>query len=138
MKKYKIIIIGLAIILVCFFLVGFYYNYQISAVSRDDEPVVVEIKEGSIYSIGETLYKNGDASDVIAIFSACYPAREENLAESLYAAWIKHPNNSGNYGRNFGKRRFRELTASEKQKFYDYLKILNEWLSENYCSVVES
>jgi hypothetical protein len=86
----------------------------------------------------ETLYKNGDASDGIAIFSACYPAREENLEESLYAAWIKHPNNSGNYGRNFGKRRFRELTASEKQKFYDYLKILNEWLSENYCSVVES
>ena len=81
---------------------------------------------------------NGDASDGIAIFSACYPAREENLAESLYTAWIKHPNNSGNYGRNFGKRRFRELTASEKQKFYDYLKILNEWLSENYCSVVES
>ena len=59
MKKYKIIVIILAILLVGIFLVGFYYNYQISAVSRDSEKVVVEIKEGSIYSIGDTLYENG-------------------------------------------------------------------------------
>jgi len=58
MKKYKIIIIILTVLLVGIFLVGFYYNYQISAVSRDSERVVVEIKEGSVYSIGETLYEN--------------------------------------------------------------------------------
>ena len=38
---------------------GFYYNYQISAVSRDSEKVIVEIKEGSVYSVGDTLYENG-------------------------------------------------------------------------------
>lgn len=58
MKKYKIIVIILSILLVGIFLVGFYYNYQISAVSRDSDKVVVEIKEGSIYSVGETLYEN--------------------------------------------------------------------------------
>ena len=41
------------------FLLGFYYNYQMSAVSKDDEKVVVEIKEGSIKQIGDTLYENG-------------------------------------------------------------------------------
>lgn len=40
------------------FLMGFYYNYQISPVDRDGEEVLVEIKEGSIYSIGDTLYEN--------------------------------------------------------------------------------
>lgn len=58
MKKYKIIIIILVIVLVLIFLGGFYYNYQISPVSRESEKVVVEIKEGSIYSIGDTLYEN--------------------------------------------------------------------------------
>ena len=60
MKKYKIIIIILGILLVSIFLIGFYYNYQMSAVSREDEPVVIEIKNGSsTYEIGNTLYKNG-------------------------------------------------------------------------------
>lgn len=58
MKKYKIAIIGLCIILVLISLAAFFYNYQMSAVSRESEKVVVEIKEGSIDSIGETLYKN--------------------------------------------------------------------------------
>lgn len=58
MKKYKIAMIGLAIILTLLFLVGFYYNYQVSPVSRDSEKVVVEIKPGSIESIGNTLYEN--------------------------------------------------------------------------------
>ena len=59
MKKYKIIIIILGVLLVGIFLLGFYYNYQMSAVSKDDEKVVVEIKEGSVNSIGETLYEKG-------------------------------------------------------------------------------
>lgn len=41
------------------FSVGFYYSYQISPVDRDGQKVIVEIKEGSISSIGDTLYKNG-------------------------------------------------------------------------------
>jgi UPF0755 protein len=40
------------------FSIGFYYNYQISAMSSDSEKVVVEIGSGTISSIGETLYKN--------------------------------------------------------------------------------
>lgn len=59
MKKYKIVVIILSILLASIFLVGFFYNYQVSAMSRDSEKVVVEIKEGSISSIGETLYDNG-------------------------------------------------------------------------------
>ena len=58
MKKYKVVIIILTILLCLIFLVGFYYNYQISPVSRDSEKVILEIKEGSIYSIGDTLYEN--------------------------------------------------------------------------------
>ena len=58
MKKYKLVVIILSILLALIFLVGFYYNYQVSPVSRDSEKVVVEIKEGSIYSIGDTLYDN--------------------------------------------------------------------------------
>lgn len=58
MKKYKIIIIILTIMVSMLFLMGFYYNYQISPVDRDGEEVLVEIKEGSIYSIGDTLYEN--------------------------------------------------------------------------------
>lgn len=58
MKKYKIIIILLAVLLAVIFLIGFYYNYQISPVSKDSEKVVVEIKEGTIASIGDTLYDN--------------------------------------------------------------------------------
>ena len=59
MKKYKIIIIILAILLAGIFLLGFFYNYQMSAVSKEDIPVVVEIKEGTTYQIGDTLYENG-------------------------------------------------------------------------------
>ena len=58
MKKYKIIVILLAILLVCILGVAIFYNYGLSAVSKKSEPVVVEIKEGSIYSIGNTLYEN--------------------------------------------------------------------------------
>lgn len=58
MKKYKIIIIILIFIVSMLFLMGFYYNYQISPVDRDGEEVLVEINEGSIYSIGDTLYEN--------------------------------------------------------------------------------
>ena len=58
MKKYKIIIIILLVLLVMIFGVGFFYNYQVSPVSRESDKVVVEIKEGSIYSIGDTLYEN--------------------------------------------------------------------------------
>lgn len=58
MKKYKLVIIILSILLVLMFSIGFYYNYQVASVSRDSEVVVVEIKEGSISSIGDTLYEN--------------------------------------------------------------------------------
>ena len=58
MKKYKIIIILLAILLVVIFSIGFFYNYQLSSISNKDEKVVVEIKNGTISSIGETLYDN--------------------------------------------------------------------------------
>ena len=58
MKKYKIIVIFLIIILVMILSMGFYYNYNLRAVSKKSEPVIVEIKEGSIYSIGDTLYEN--------------------------------------------------------------------------------
>ena len=58
MKKYKIVVIVLAILLVMIFGIGFYYNYQISPVSSDSEKVIVEVKNGSIASIGETLYEN--------------------------------------------------------------------------------
>ena len=60
MKKYKLVVIILLVVLVVSaFLVGFYYKYQISPVSRDSEKVVVEIKAGSISSIGDTLYEYG-------------------------------------------------------------------------------
>ena len=58
MRKYKIIVTILAILLVGIFLAGFFYNYWLSPVSRKSEPVIVEIKSGSIASIGETLYEN--------------------------------------------------------------------------------
>ncbi len=58
MKKYKIIVTILAILLVGIFLAGFFYNYWLSPISRKSEPVIVEIKNGSIYSIGDTLYEN--------------------------------------------------------------------------------
>lgn len=47
------------VLLAMIFLGGFIYNYELSSVSRDSEKVIVEIKEGSIYSIGDTLYKEG-------------------------------------------------------------------------------
>lgn len=59
MTKYKIIICLLLVLLISAFVVGFYYNYQLSPVSRESEKVVVEIKEGSISSIGETLEEAG-------------------------------------------------------------------------------
>ena len=58
MKKYKIIVIILAILLVGIFLAGFFYNYWQSPISKNSEPVVVEIKNGTISSIGDTLYEN--------------------------------------------------------------------------------
>ena len=58
MKLYKILIIVLVVILVAAFSVGFYYNHQISPASRDSDKVVVEIKGGTISSIGDTLYEN--------------------------------------------------------------------------------
>lgn len=58
MKKYKLIVIILSILLSLIFLVGFYYTYQVSPVSRESEKVIVEIKSGSIYSIGDTLYQH--------------------------------------------------------------------------------
>ena len=59
MKKYKIIIIILGVLLALIFLVGFYYNYEMSAVSKEDEPVVIDIKDGSsTYAIGNILYEN--------------------------------------------------------------------------------
>jgi len=59
MKKYKLIILILLIsLIVIAFSLGFYYKYQISSVSRDSEEVIVEIKSGSISSIGDTLYEN--------------------------------------------------------------------------------
>ena len=58
MKKYKIIVILLTVLLVGIFLIGFYYNYQLSPISKDSDKVVLEIKGGSIASIGETLYEN--------------------------------------------------------------------------------
>ena len=59
MMKYKIIIGLLLIILIGGLGIGFYYNYQLSPISKDSEKVVVEIKEGSISSIGETLVESG-------------------------------------------------------------------------------
>ena len=59
MKKYKLVVlIAFVILIVGAFSVGFYYKYQISPVSRDSEQVVVEIKAGSVSSIGDTLYEN--------------------------------------------------------------------------------
>ena len=59
MKKLKIGVVILLVLLAMIFLGGFIYNYELSSVSRDSEKVIVEIKEGSIYSIGDTLYKEG-------------------------------------------------------------------------------
>ena len=59
MKKYKlVVIIAIVVLIVMTFSIGFYYCYQVSPVSRDSEKVMVEIKEGSISSIGDTLYEN--------------------------------------------------------------------------------
>ena len=66
MKKYKVIVIILAILLAGIFLIGFYYNYQISAVSKKSEKVVVKIEEGSTVSkIGEVLHDNGLIRNVL-------------------------------------------------------------------------
>ena len=59
MKKYKVIVIILAILLAGILVVGGVYNYEISATSRKSKPVTIEIKEGSTpYSIGNILYEN--------------------------------------------------------------------------------
>lgn len=58
MMKYKLVVIILVTLLVGAFSLGFYYNYQISPVDRDGEKVLVEIKAGTISSIGDTLYDN--------------------------------------------------------------------------------
>lgn len=59
MKKLKIGVVILLVLLAMIFLGGFIYNFELSPVSRDSEKVIVEIKEGSIYSIGDALYKEG-------------------------------------------------------------------------------
>ena len=60
MKKYKLVLLlAIVALIVIAFSVGFYYKYQISPVSRDSEKVMVEIKAGSISSIGDTLHENG-------------------------------------------------------------------------------
>lgn len=59
MMKFKLLGIVFLVLLALVFSVGFYYSYQISPVDRDGQKVIVEIKEGSISSIGDTLYKNG-------------------------------------------------------------------------------
>ena len=60
MKKYKLVVlIAIVALIVIAFSIGFYYKYQISPVSRDSEKVIVEIKAGSVSSIGDTLYENG-------------------------------------------------------------------------------
>lgn len=51
--------IGLSIVLIGILLTAFFYNYQMSSMSKDSEEVVVEIKSGSVASIGSTLYENG-------------------------------------------------------------------------------
>lgn len=56
--KYKVLVISLVSLLVIIFGIGFYYNYQVSAISKKSDKVVIEIKEGSISSIGDTLYEN--------------------------------------------------------------------------------
>ena len=60
MKKYKIIIIVLATLLAIIFLVGFYYNYETSPVSKNSEKVVVEIPQNTTASeIGQILKDKG-------------------------------------------------------------------------------
>ena len=60
MKKYKVIIIILAILLAGILLVGFVYNYEVGAMSKSSSPVKIVIEEGSTpYSIGDVLYENG-------------------------------------------------------------------------------
>ena len=51
--------------LVCIFTIALIYNYGLSAMSKKSEPVVVEIKEGSIYSIGNILYENNLIHNVL-------------------------------------------------------------------------
>lgn len=59
MKKYKLVVlIAFVILVVGAFSIGFYYKYQTSPVSRESEKVIVEIKAGSVSSIGDTLYEN--------------------------------------------------------------------------------
>lgn len=59
MKKYKTIMIILAILLVGIFVVAVTYNWAISPVSKKSDPVTITIKEGSTpYTIGDTLYEN--------------------------------------------------------------------------------
>ena len=59
MKKYKLVVlIAIAVLIVGAFSLGFYYKYQISPVSRESEKVIIEIKAGSVSSIGDALYEN--------------------------------------------------------------------------------
>lgn len=58
MKKYRRMVIVLGILLLGIIFVGGIYNYELSSVSRKSDKVVVEIKAGSIASIGDTLYEN--------------------------------------------------------------------------------
>jgi len=84
MKKYKVIIIILTILLVGILLVGGLYNYELSPVSRKSEKVVVEIKEGSIYSIGDTLYKEGLIRNTLIYKIYVKVNKINNLKASVY------------------------------------------------------
>lgn len=84
MRKYKIIIIILVVMLVGIFAVGFYYNYQISPIDKDGNKVVVEIKSGSINSIGDTLYENGLIRSTLIFRVYVKLNRIESLQASTY------------------------------------------------------
>lgn len=59
MKIVKIVVGLLMSILLLTFIIFFYYRYQISPISNKSENVIVTISNGSISSIGDTLYENG-------------------------------------------------------------------------------
>ena len=84
MKLYKIIVGILAFLLVLFFGVGFFYNYQVSAMSKESIPVVTEIKGGSIYSIGDTLYEKGLIRSKLIYKIYVKVNRIDNLKASTY------------------------------------------------------
>ena len=89
MKKYKLIGIIFIVLISIIFLMGFYYCYQISPVDRDGEKIVVEIKGGSISSIGDTLYENGLIRDKLAFKIYVKLNGVNNLKASRPSFWAK-------------------------------------------------